>query len=803
MKISSVSCRQFAGLRNLKPVEFSDGLNIVYGKNESGKSTLVGLINSILWQSSKVGSRSAGDKEFRAAYFPAEVKSGVKGSTVDGELVIDADDGCYTITKKWSASGSGTMETPTALLDEFADSKEYATTMKTLLVYGEGVYREAIFANQKTIGGILQALLSGKLDSDLSSVASSAIMDMGGISSEKFMDAIKVKMDELEASWDWRTDGPKGGRGIDNKIGRNVGSILKAYYALEENKRKLSTLQSKMKAVGKADKAYADAHEEYKKAEQALTEFNTYYTILVNYRKTTALKENAGKEWSRRKAIGEKWPNEAEKLKKAKELESEQNRADTIALWEELSDIQEKYNQAQKELEQLPKIAQQDLVTAKELSSKIRRLENKLKTFSAMIAFRLEDGYEIIITSEVDGRRIQIDDSVAEISEAVQIEIPGVVTFHLSAADVNVMTLTKELEDCKIQLTGILDKYSVESYEKLSELAAETAKTKNGLERECEVYNKDMVRLLKDRKFEDIQSDYEKAVLLSTRSMEEIKEGISTLTKSPIGIYVRLLEQSIDGYMKEYVSPEQNLAEIARLEKEIKKYQGEIDRADSIPEEYKRIADPEKRKSALENSAAHCSKEKNERYQDLQDARAAVKAAEEADDYMPLDELAEQIEDDAATLVQLKDEYLAWKQIKAAAEEILNEGGRNPLQTLEDDFREYLTELSGERVELSSLGKKLDAEIYSGNNRMTYELLSEGTKDTVALAFRMAVIKFLFPDGGGFVVFDDPFTDMDEERRERACKLVQEFSEKNQVIFVTCDERYLEMLSGKVINFKG
>ena len=41
MKIKSVSCRQFAGLRNLKPVQFQDGLNIIYGPNESGKSTLV------------------------------------------------------------------------------------------------------------------------------------------------------------------------------------------------------------------------------------------------------------------------------------------------------------------------------------------------------------------------------------------------------------------------------------------------------------------------------------------------------------------------------------------------------------------------------------------------------------------------------------------------------------------------------------------------------------------------------------------------------------------------------------------
>ncbi len=57
----------------------------------------------------------------------------------------------------------------------------------------------------------------------------------------------------------------------------------------------------------------------------------------------------------------------------------------------------------------------------------------------------------------------------------------------------------------------------------------------------------------------------------------------------------------------------------------------------------------------------------------------------------------------------------------------------------------------------------------------------------------------MFPGGGGFVVLDDPFTDMDKERRDRACRLLSEFSKTNQVIFVTCDNRYMEQLKGNVI----
>jgi uncharacterized protein YhaN len=135
------------------------------------------------------------------------------------------------------------------------------------------------------------------------------------------------------------------------------------------------------------------------------------------------------------------------------------------------------------------------------------------------------------------------------------------------------------------------------------------------------------------------------------------------------------------------------------------------------------------------------------------------------------------------------------------AEGILNSTDSNPLRQFEDDFRKYLAFLSKDGITLSSLGKKLEADIYSGDNRMTFELLSEGTKDTVALAFRLAVVKFLFPNGGGFAVFDDPFTDMDAERRARACSLLKEFAENNQIIFVTCDRSYADTLQGNFIDF--
>ena len=43
MNIKSVKTRQFAGIKN-KEVEFEDGLNVLVGNNETGKSTMIELI---------------------------------------------------------------------------------------------------------------------------------------------------------------------------------------------------------------------------------------------------------------------------------------------------------------------------------------------------------------------------------------------------------------------------------------------------------------------------------------------------------------------------------------------------------------------------------------------------------------------------------------------------------------------------------------------------------------------------------------------------------------------------------------
>lgn len=231
MKIKNISCTQFAGVRD-RNITFNDGINVVFGKNESGKSTLVDLISRTLFQNARIDGRS--DKEFLELYFPCKRRgSSITGNFADGKITFEDETGTYTLSKEWSKEPRCTLSTPDGTL---RDQKSISAELKRIIVYGEGVYSDMLLSSQRNTDSSLQTLLDAsrktEAKQEISDAVSQAFAESDGISIDAIGQAIEAKISGIAGKhWDAERSQPA------RKSGRwatGLGDILKAYYALED-----------------------------------------------------------------------------------------------------------------------------------------------------------------------------------------------------------------------------------------------------------------------------------------------------------------------------------------------------------------------------------------------------------------------------------------------------------------------------------------------------------------------------------------------------------------------------------------
>ena len=94
MRIKKVTVESFGKLKN-KNIEFSDGINVIKGENESGKSTLSRFIRFMLYGFT---SRNTDiNKNDKKKYLPWD------GSNCKGSMEVVTENGSYTVRREQAA----------------------------------------------------------------------------------------------------------------------------------------------------------------------------------------------------------------------------------------------------------------------------------------------------------------------------------------------------------------------------------------------------------------------------------------------------------------------------------------------------------------------------------------------------------------------------------------------------------------------------------------------------------------------------------------------------------------------------
>lgn len=786
MRINEVKCEQFAGLMD-RSVRFSPGLNLLIGPNESGKSSLVELLYQLFFHDHVIDRRR--DKGFIDLYFPKTAGT-YQADTIDGTVYFEGTDGTYRLSKEWSGKdGTVRLTLPGGLT--LRDPETISGILKEQLRQGKGVYDELVFASQKRSGTALQGLFpegSSETDAEIASLLTRAVMESGGIDMDRLSRRIQEEVDRYEKRWDSSADLPEGGRsrGLRNPW-KTRGLVLDAYYELAEVENQQEDVLKAELRVEEVRKERLYAEQELKLLREKRERFSSVRGLALERQNTEKLLQASARELSVMDEALKLWPGEEQEFNAAERLKEALGRAERMELYRAVSKDQKTLENLKKELAALGTVERKEVTEAERLQRELLKKESLLSGLRLTAEIRKYQACEVHRTVFRTGEESVLPEGSIDITEAVEITVPGVIGIRLAPKGMDPDQVREELTALKAAYYEILNKYRVESPEELREKQERIS----ALSRDAAHYEDILRERLTGVDFEKLQEEAASGSE-DVRSSQEIRQEITLLAgRKTLDSFIGERSGQLTAHRSRYGSIEKLRTLCQEKDAECRSLRVRLSEGASLPEEFREIRDPEAYDRELKEEISSAEER-------LEELRAQQAGAERELGDRSYEEYTEEYQKKRAEFEERKAMLAHWRHIRAVFQELQGTLLSNPMTDVEEAFRENLRVLSGGTLVLNTLSEELKTQLQSHNRPMTYATLSEGTKETIALAFRLAVLSHLYPEGGALAVFDDPFTDMDPVRTERACRLLQAFAKKNQVIFVSCDEKYEAMLPGNV-----
>lgn len=785
---------------------FQEGLNVLLGPNEAGKSTLVNAIYAALFVPSNVRRNAEDWTMFLKHYLPHP-----DGDTARVNLEFISPAGqAVSYSCAWGSAKSERLVLGNG--GEINDPDSIRDRLNRFLRFGKGTYREVLFARQEEMNRTFARL---KEDHDaaesVSGLLRRSVFEAGGVSLEKLEAKIVSEYNRLLDNWDLESDGPRAGKGIDNRHKTKIGLVLEAYYRAEEIKRNIR----KIRADEEEAALLAGRLEQIDREEEAVAcDLNEYEKLEDDIYKRARIEpglELLKSEDEKMLAVIKRWPvvqSEAEKLtaeindltSAAGRLEAELKEAEAAAkekekreLLKRIKPLKEDLEQKKEQLQNLPAITGKDLAFLEKQLNREAELKAAAGAMKLKAVIKTGQKLNLQVTSGFEqARDFAVEKEEVLLGEGrIILEAEGW-SIDIQAGEEDIESLIGEAAECRENFMSKLAEFGLSGIAEAREAAAARAKAAADLS-SAQTRLEDQ---LGGRNYSELEASV--AELGEDKNLrdpklisEEVQNTRLELVKKESQL--EQLEKELAAWQKDYESLDNLAGSMADVKQQLKDKERQLAGLARLPEQFK---DNEEFISELKKLRSRSSELKEQRLETREKLYELQKN-------MP-EESTEELEVELSTaeekLSRLKREGKAIYSVKKEFENLKKELDTDTYSPLQDRFARYLNLATNKRYEQAELeGVSPNAITSAEGQTLPVELLSAGTLSGAALALRLALAAYLLEDAAGFLIMDDPLVHLDPDRRLAAAELIGEFASDKQTIISTCDPQTADLLGGHVI----
>ena len=110
------------------------------------------------------------------------------------------------------------------------------------------------------------------------------------------------------------------------------------------------------------------------------------------------------------------------------------------------------------------------------------------------------------------------------------------------------------------------------------------------------------------------------------------------------------------------------------------------------------------------------------------------------------------------------------------------------MEPVMEGFTKYFTIITGHEPDTYRLDADTKLTVMEQNLPRDIGYMSAGKQDLIGVCMRMALVEAMYKDEKPFLVFDDPFVNLDDTNIKGAMRLLDEIAKNYQVIYFTCSE---------------